>query len=419
MGDGDNIDFLTSFLENFHDLSLFEENAADLAVLDTILVDLVESTMQSMPHVAGHSATESSAMTVVGGDAGLDITADAGGAAPTTADHADESVSSLAGCCKPAPILFQVISEGIGTRLRNNTPDIIRERYDEIKGRDVADIAASDGMAVLTKSESAHGAAADTLGAETAAQSADPTTGDHVCYSVGVATDSYRSLLCRMCCIYECCFHRVSPVSRPIQNGARGAPPLAHVSDSDAAPCTRGECFRHSLHGPKGVKTPTPGAPWMDEEMALVETAITVFSGADPCNIAAFVGSRTCLEVYEYLSSTGKLVVSSVLPAQNQEYDSAHSAVGGEQSSPMRGRKRSGGRRVPVESGARRDESTVKGRIFAPPLKSCDHTGPCGKGCVSRTTSPHPHFNQSNDLFMFSTCTDVDGILNLLQVPLH
>ena len=176
------------------------------------------------------------------------------------------------------------------------------------------------------------------------------------------------------CMMYDCCFHASSPRCRPAQNGSKSTSQLGSTS---SAPCIHGHCWRSppprppvadsscktsttarkSSTSPRSLRkghdragaaqrgkkrsaaeadgastsssattndggTVVASPPWTLQEREMARKGVSLFGGADPCNVAAFVGTRSCMEVYEHLRSVVALLF--VLFRDSDLPDSVH-----------------------------------------------------------------------------------------------
>lgn len=241
VGDGDTSKFIEDLYLNYEGSTLFDDDEDFSNILNGLIVTLTEKYMREMPGVATQQR-------LVHTDAGEEVAAEEPEPEP-----------------EPSDVLFEALSNAIGMRIRDHEPRDIEQRFHDIK----RNTAQKKKVMPL-------------------APDADDLDLDGV-IGEDDALDSYESLFCRRCYMYDCWFHGARPNHRDL-------PPAPETAAASNTPCGP-DCY---------LKHPTAGkVPQVRDIEKLLLSKGTRMLGKDICGVAAVVGSLSCRQVKAYVDKHG------------------------------------------------------------------------------------------------------------------
>ena len=106
------------------------------------------------------------------------------------------------------------------------------------------------------------------------------------------AIDSFKTLYCRRCHVFDCHLHGCGQLLPEGRRAAANVDPCV-----PSAPCGPACALEHSIAGPASPAMEQAG--WSAMELSLFATASKIH-GRNSCRIARVISSRTCLEVREF-----------------------------------------------------------------------------------------------------------------------
>lgn len=177
LGDGEHDTFLEAYSGNYEDSTLFEDNGVNDAICNEILLDLASKYMQLMPDVAMETRESTAHM-----NAWLNA------AKPTEGAAMESMPGATVVSPRPSRFFFEFLSHAVGSRIRDSSPRVLREKYDALIRFKKNETNIDGGSASMEPNVD------------------DKSTARENCPTI-LKLDTYRSLFCRRCFMYECCFH--------------------------------------------------------------------------------------------------------------------------------------------------------------------------------------------------------------------